>query len=239
MAGTGPRRRASVEKRIPLAARPSFGGSHETPRMPLKKVGVSQCPQPLQSPKVRANRMHRLEHPSSLCRPRGSCHLQQGGHQPSSFPPGRPLTPAADGELMSKSKRAAVQPWRRTAEVRGQSALVGRRCSPDKAVSHAATFRLINEDGARAVSRRRAQSTPNRAVICSRQCASLPFYTFTSPSEYTQAARTRLSARTPTVKAAAAATQQADHFSVEMREKCLQSCKCAMCLAELHYIGGP
>lgn len=39
--------------------------------------------------------------------------------------------------------------------------------------------------------------------------------------------------------AAADATQQPRHFSVEMHEKWLQSCKCAMCLAVLHYIDGP
>lgn len=144
------------------------------------------------------------------------------------------LTSAADGELMSRTKQAAVQPWRRTAEVRGQSGFVGRRCSDDKAVTHAATFRLINGDGARAVSRRPPSPRPN-ALLFAPDSAPAFVFTLLHPRASTQ----KLHTRAPTVKAAAAATQQADHFSVEMREKCLQSCKCAMCLAVLHYIGGP
>lgn len=45
--------------------------------------------------------------------------------------------------------------------MRGQSRCVVWRCSDDKAVTHAATFSLINEDGAPAVSRS-TQSMPDR-----------------------------------------------------------------------------
>lgn len=57
--------------------------------------------------------------------------------------------------------------------MRGQNSFVGRRCSDDKTVTHAATFSLINEDGARAVSRK---SASQRAVPTVYQPLFLHFY---------------------------------------------------------------